>query len=727
MVHGSPALAQAAAVADDGSPGEIVVTAGKRGNQTINDTPLSIQAFTGEQLTKNGVTQFSDYARTISGLAFEDNGPGDKKYVIRGIQSIGAATTGVYFDDIVLTGSNRQDGGGRQPDLKLIDMERIEVLKGPQGTLYGASSMSGTIRMLTNKPNTQDVGGAFNASAGTTHYAGKANYNFDGMLNVPIVQDVLAMRVVGYRSYDAGWLDNDLLGKKGVNSNKVTGGRIAVRWTPSSDVSLDLMAIRQDTDTNGAPYYQPRFGRRAQDTHNELKWNEKLQAYNAALNVDALSGTITATGSYSKRKILYTQESTRKLCSVFGAPANDPICKTQIDNPKLESFRSTLQQPVTREITNGELRYASKWEGKFQLVGGLFYEKDKDKFLSTIYPITLDNQIIPAANTTYVNRRVEGSVEQIAAFGELNYEILPGLTATVGARRFRFKIDQVGQNLVTRSRAVAAAPVFTSSKESGTTFKGGLSYKPSRDLLIYATYAEGFRAGGTNEPDLVTGTIFPPFTSDGLSSYEAGIKGQLFDRLIDYNLAAYYIDWTDLQAKVVSTSGGSNYVTNVGKARIKGVEGSVVLRPTREISIGGNFTILSAELAEDDPVGISGRVRALKGDRIPNVPEFTASGFVEDEIPVSDDWTLTPHADLTYYGSSYTDFRQQSVLYRKQGGYSVANLRLTLEGGPYRMSVFANNLFDSYGTQSWVLDAQRPDARVSVQPRTIGISAGYRF
>ncbi len=158
--------------ADTNSIAEVKVTASKRGEQTVLDTPMAIQAITSEQLASQGIVQFADYARSISGLTFEDQGPGDKKYVIRGLDSTGASTTGVYFDDIVVTANNPQDGGGREPDIRLVDMERVEVLKGPQGTLYGASSMSGTIRMITNKPDASKT--SFSANAGVSSTDGRA-------------------------------------------------------------------------------------------------------------------------------------------------------------------------------------------------------------------------------------------------------------------------------------------------------------------------------------------------------------------------------------------------------------------------------------------------------------------------------------------------------------------------------------------------------------------------
>ena len=248
-----PVFAQDSEVTSDEQPviEEILVTASKRGAVALRDIPMSIQAFTGEDLERRGIVEFIDYARSVSGLSFEDQGPGDKKYVLRGTQSVGAATTGVYFDDIVITGNNRQDGGGRQPDIRLVDMERIEILKGPQGTLYGASSMSGTIRMITNKPNTTEFAGAINAGIGSTGSASGENYDLDGMLNIPLVEDQLAVRLVGYYGEEAGYIDDTLdygiggLGAEGANNPRSSAQNgWSIRWAPMSPSAPTPKAVQ---------------------------------------------------------------------------------------------------------------------------------------------------------------------------------------------------------------------------------------------------------------------------------------------------------------------------------------------------------------------------------------------------------------------------------------------------------------------------------------------------
>ena len=234
---------------------EITVTATKRGETALQDTPLSITALGTDTLTSMGADSAADFLRSVPGLVFEDQGIGDKKYSIRGVQSVGAATVAVYFDDLVLTANNRQDGGGRNVDPKLVDMERIEVLRGPQGTLYGASAMTGTVRYIYNKPNLANYQGTLNAQLSSTEYS-SGSYNADGMVNIPIVDDKFGVRLVGYYRDIAGWIDRPLIDQHDVNSEETVGGRAHLLWNVTDALSINGTFIHQESDTDGRTAWQ---------------------------------------------------------------------------------------------------------------------------------------------------------------------------------------------------------------------------------------------------------------------------------------------------------------------------------------------------------------------------------------------------------------------------------------------------------------------------------------
>jgi outer membrane receptor protein involved in Fe transport len=727
------ALTNVAHGAEEPVLGEVLVTASKRGEQSVLDTPIAIQAITSQQLEAQGIAQFSDYARSISGLSFEDQGPGDKKIILRGMQSTGAATTGLYFDDLVVTANNRQDGGGRQPDLRLVDMERIEVLKGPQGTLYGAGSMSGTIRMITNKPELTETAGSVHANLGYTAHANDANYDYDAMLNVPLIEGKLAMRVVGYQNSLAGFIDDPLLGREGVNNQRVTGGRVAARWLVTDDLTLDAMWINQNTDANGAAYYQPRFGLYEQRNNTESDWEEQLNAYNVALNWRLSNGSVTWSASKMERDIFYRFPGARILCTLFGGAQS--TCFDPQSNPTLVQYRASADQPQDRSIEVSELRYASDWDSPLQLVAGLFYQKEENNFKSRITDVNELGERLIGREHYNSNRVVNNSVTQKAVFGEVSYSISDALIATVGVRSFQFKVDEKGQNLVARTRPVEQAPVYTGSEEEDTTFKYNLKYNFDADRMVYINYAEGFRSGGNNEPDFASGTVLPPYKSDTVKSYEIGAKGAFLNGSLQFDAAAYYMDWQGLQARVSANIPGSSALMlgNVGAAAIKGVEVGMQSIPFDiDLTLGLNVTRLEAKLTEDGPLGpanaqgVSVPTAGLDGDRIPNVPEFSGSVFADYGFAVAT-WEGSARVDYQYVGESYSDFNRTKPIYTEQGDYSLVNMRLSFERERYKFDVFANNLFDEQAIVSSSIDARRPLEIIPLRPRTFGVGFGYKF
>ncbi|QIB64543.1 TonB-dependent receptor [Kineobactrum salinum] len=740
---GSVYWQQAAFAQQEGRPviEEVMVTASKRGAMALQDVPMAIQAFTGDEMEKRGIVEFGDYARDISGLTFEDQGPGDKKYVLRGTQSTGAATTGVYFDDIVMTGSNRQDGGGRQPDIRLVDMERIEVLKGPQGTLYGAGSMSGTIRMITNKPDATEFNGSINVAGSRTQYADDPNYSYDGVLNVPLIADKLALRLVGYQAKQAGFIDDTLdygiggLGVEGANESDISGGRAALRWQVNDRLTVDVMAIHQETDTEGASWYQPLYGEFVQRNYQRLYWDESLDAYNLAIEWSADHGTFSGNVSYMDREIFYQFPATRILCTIYSGIDNPACFSPGPDDVALQA-NGFLLQPQDRSILSTEFRYASDWEGPIQLVSGIFYQEEESNFTSTVSFASPDGTALPISDRQNVNsnRTVIGTIEQTAVFAELSYDITEALTATLGLRAFKFDVGESGQNLATRNRPEPADPVRTKSDESDITPKLSLSYVFSDDLTGYATYAEGFRSGGNNEPDFATGQTFPAFESDSLQSYEVGLKGFFFSGALQLDTAAYYMDWSDIQSRVLASEDAGTFLIlgNVGRASITGLELGGVFRPdtTLDLAIGGNITVLEAELSEDASVG-AGEFTPEKGDRIPDVPEFTANAFVEYVFPMPmNGWEGSLRADYAFVGKSYRTFRPEDPSQREQGDYSLVNLGFNVDDGErYRIGLFVDNLLNENGTVTHFVDAnlRRPDQVTPTQPRTVGLRLGIDF
>ena len=287
---------------------EITVTATKRGAQHLQDIPLSVQAMSGEKLRNIGAGDFNDFFRFIPGLAVFDQGPGDKRYIIRGVNATGAGTVGLYLDEVIITGENAQDGGGRQPDIKLFDMERVEVLKGPQGTTFGSSSLSGTIRYITNKPNLTEK--ELNVRAEITDVDGAdLGSQVEAAISLPLIDDVLAVRVAGMYLDQDGFIDNRF--SDGVNSDETTAARISLLYAPNDNFSISLMAMDQDVETDGPAYYNRVDGNGVplpNNTQADLSGNpfeDEMNLYTATLEYPSEIGTVTATLSRLERDTLF--------------------------------------------------------------------------------------------------------------------------------------------------------------------------------------------------------------------------------------------------------------------------------------------------------------------------------------------------------------------------------------------------------------------------------------
>jgi len=701
---------------------EVVVTATKRGASTLTDTPMAIQAISGDALTNAGIEEFGDYARRITGLSFEDNGPGDKKIILRGMNSTGAATTALYFDEMVITGGNGQDGGGRQPDLKLVDMERIEVLKGPQGTLYGASSMSGTIRMITKKPNLEglEVKAAIKAESTS---GGDMLYGIDTIVNVPLSEQA-AIRGVIYTRDGGGYVDNLHFGEDNINSEEVAGGRLSFLWQTDT-VTFNLMGLHQQLDSDGSSWYFPFVGENQVSNHNRTPWSEEIDALSASMEIGLNSGSVSLSASQIQREILFLQPATRKFC--FLVTGSDG-CKTQQESESLDAWRTALIQPQEKAITSFEARYSSDWESPFQMVAGVYYSEEKNDFRSTITRIDAQGINAQGVSSIILDRSTDSGSEQKAIFTEMSYDLTDRLTVLGGLRYFEIESEQVGQtHTAFFGGAGSGSPaVNADSDDDGVTLKLNVAYDLSNDSLIYASYSEGFRTGGVNEPDFANDPARPKgYESDSLESYEFGIKSTALEGRLNYEVAAYFMQWDDIQTRRILAS--SQFLGNSGSADILGLEIGGQLLLGEAWTIGTGLTFTQAELSEDDDLSVSNR--GLEGDRIPYVPSFSGNIFAEYEWSLDFcDCDAVLHGDVSYVGESYSALNSTSPVYRKFGDYTLANMRAVITvAEKYTYALYVNNLLDEHGRVTGYLDAARPDAIVATAPRSIGAEVLISF
>ena len=730
---------------------EMVVTATKRGASSVQDSALTVQVLNGEELTARGAFDFVDFAATVPGLQFQDLGPGDKKYIIRGVNSTGPSTVGVYFDETIVTASNKNDGGGRNVDIKLIDMQGIEVLKGPQGTLYGANSMSGLIKYVANKPSAEEFETFVNFDLSDTGEASGSNSTVSAMANIPL-SDTLALRLVGYRADNTGFIDQPRAltangqGLADINGEETIGGRLALRLEPNDRTTIDFMYLQQETESGGSSRFTPEgitsFGDPAAVAaitpdrgliNTDIvrsPWEDEFDIFGLTANFDFDTGVLTGTYNKFDRDVFFNFDAS-PLQYFFG--------NANIGEPFGEAV---TQQPQKREVETAEIRFASELDGPLQfLVGGYVQREDTD-FGSFV--VLVDNNGIPAAfsadpadneasgGTTTFGRIDIGELKQTALFGELIYSITDDLELTAGMRRFDSALDSFEQTLAPLGGGMASEGLENSFDDDKITGKLNLSYKVTDDILLYSTVAQGFRVGGLNAADIpfAQNSIPQGFESDELINYEFGFKTELLDRRLRLNGALYRVEWQDIQSRAVDNTGGITFTTNAGEAEITGFEfdGTALLGESLELLFGAS--LINAELTEDQPdlgAGNNGN-RGLAGDNLPNIPSLQAFLAIKYGIFFDSGMVVNLRADVAYRDSVNTQLREISPFNVALDSYSLVDLRATFElKKDIDVSLYVKNATDERAEIDAISSNQDPLSLVTNRPRTIGINLRKEF
>jgi iron complex outermembrane receptor protein len=733
---------------------EVVVTADKRGEESIQSIPTTIQAISGDTLERRGAVEFSDFSGQVAGLSYDDLGPGDKKYVIRGVTSTGPATVGVYYDEAVITGSNSNDGGGRQPDIRLFDLDRIEVLKGPQGTLYGASSMSGTIRYITRKPVLDKFEGYVQAEGSNTSQGG-GNYSFNGALNLPVVAGALAARLVGWSVKNSGFIDDIRIPAGPVddaNWDKTEGGRALLRWAATDDLDIVASATVQTLKTGGSARYTPAGALSFGDTPEhpaplyprvaggDLKntdltlspWDETMQVFGLTGTYTLPAGVVTATSNYFNRRVDFNFDSTPILIS-FDVPV-----------------AAITQQPQNRRIVSNELRYASKFDFPVNFVAGAFSQRERNDFTVHVVKSNLlglpngpftglnsdDALLHPDTGNTFFGRYDNNIIKQYAAFGEVTWAATDRLTALVGVRYFHSSQEsfQAQTHPFQGFKGSPEGELTNSFAGNKTTFKANLSYKTDFGL-IYATVSEGFRVGGTNAANLPFASNIPrTYDPDQLRNYELGVKSDFWDKRLRLNAAAYAIRWSNIQIASVDSSGAFPFVTNAGTASVDGfeLESQLLLAPGLQLDLTGTYE--NARLTSDQPNSCFNKDGtpcnpnlAYNGNRLPEVPRFLADAALSYSVPVSAVLTANFRADVQYRDATKSQTNPLSPFNVPLAPYTLLNLRAGADWNEWNATVFVKNATDKRAQVDAISSSQDPLAYITVRPRTVGLQVTRKF
>lgn len=726
---------------------EIVVTAEKY-NSTVQNTPISLSAVTGEQLAAAGITTVEELAHEIPGLSMRSAGPGQTEYEARGLaSSAGAApTVGFYLDEVPLSPPAQSQTGKVVIDPDLYDVNRIELLRGPQGTLYGSSSMGGTVRVITNQPKLDTFEGSVQGTVSDTQ-GGGVNGGGDFMLNLPI-GDTLALRVVGSDSYRSGWIDRVVLNPfppdtpagrgnvlaapvqtvvPNVNTVDLNGGRVSLLFKPNGDLSVVASALYQHMTMGGYDEFDNPPGP-AHMAHYEAfnvpePITDLVHVYSLTVTDNLGFADLTSATGYFQRHESQTQDASESISDLYAIPYT-PIPYSEID--------------ISRQFSQ-ELRLSSKEDGRLHWVGGLFYSDDSSDWIESGNSPVFSTPLNPngvAYFGDYLYR-----VRQYAAFADGSFKITDKWKFETGLRWYRYESQEYPSSYgyIAGFQTPQPRQKFEAS-DTGLNPRFDLSYSPNGDLTTYLSASKGFRPGGPGGGALPTacgGGETPSFKPDTVWDYEIGEKAKLFDNWLTINSDFFYIKWSGVQEIVTIPECGYTYTANAGDGRSFGPELEVNAKLSVNWSLMANASYTDAQINHPSALfagsiaGTLGSCPSVSNCTIPilNVPKDAGSLAVIYTTQVLRNYQLTARLSDIYVGPS-TD--QAFYFGIPLPAYDIVNARLGLAGDKWTATLFVDNLNNKVAwnsTNNTQFQFNIPQlVRVSTnQPRTFGTEINYRF
>lgn len=776
QVAPAPPTAEADTLA---APGEIVVTAQKR-SERLQDVPLSIVALTTEALATRNVRTFNDYAKFLPSVSYTSFGPGQAEVYFRGLSngnrlSTGSLpTVGVYLDEQPVTTI------GSTVDVHIYDIARVEALAGPQGTLFGASSEAGTLRIITNKPDASAFSGSVDLTANTVAH-GKAGGIAESYINLPLSSRV-ALRIVGFYQYDGGYIDNvraprgEIYPTSGAvrdnaalvgedqNSIEAYGGRAALKVDLDDDWTGTLGVIGQRQTSNGTFAFKPLVG-----DLQTTRYFPEAQAdkwYQASLAIEGKIGTfaLTYAGAYFERKAEYTSDYADYafFYDSYYASTPDYFGNNFKDNAgRLINPAQIVSQREQFTKQSHELRIASPSTDRLRIVAGLFYQRQTNNWrnLYTV-PNLADGQSVtglPGVNYANIQFRTD---RDYAAFAEAAFDILPKLTLTGGLRAYRYDNDVTGFFGYNADRSAVGEAlclpgtigaygtqrpcdnIDAKAKGSGIRHKLNLSWKAAPGKLVYATWSTGFRPGGINRRPAA-----PAYAAETLTNYEIGWKTQWLDGKILFNGAVFLEKLGQAQFAVTSDQNGITDIVNAGRARSKGIEADLTVIPARGLSLQASGTLVDAVITTDlcqytnaafdcsipSPSGNANSLRAPAGTRFAGSPRFKLSSLARYEFALGKLDAFVQAAAFHQSSVRSSLDIEESQLIGTLPGYTTFDLSAGVRRETWSASLTVENVGDRRAQQSrsatCAIALCGPGSVVvyPLRPRFVSVRVGRRF
>ena len=696
---------------------EVIVTAQKR-RERASEVPAAISVVGQAQLENQHVSQLSDLTGFLPSVQIVDGGtPGQTQISVRGIPTLGpGAVVGTYLDDTPLgSSSNFAQAAAYVLDLLPYDVARIELLRGPQGTLYGASAMGGLLKYVTNDPDLRAVSGRVGGGFAHVKGAHASGWEARSVVNVPVIEDVLALRASVANTVTPGYVDNTRIGQRDTNRVQQQYGRLALLWRAGDRVTVKLSGLRQkvDADDNSTILLDPvarapAFGAGATGKYVAEPFAKTVDYFAATINVDLLWADLTAASSYSKTG---TQQVT-DLSSQYGLAFPDLAGVAA----GISAFPLDLN---LRKFTQ-ELRLASKSGGQVEWLLNGFYTKERSRHTQVATAQNLDGTPIGGLDPLF-DLALPSTYAEKAVYGQLTYKLTPQFDVTGGLRYARNNQDYAQE-----VRAGILAPLGVTngvSQENVTTYLASARYHLAPDRMLYARVASGYRPGG---PNLALPGVPTSVKADKLVNYEVGMKSLFFDKRASVELAAYQIDWKDIQLTAASDSGLS-YLANAGTARTRGLELTTNVRLTPAWRVGVNGAYTHARLTGDAP-SVSGK----NGDTIQGIPDWTWSVTSDYSLDAVDGWAPHVGGGYSWTGARGSSQSSDPLGYRLDS-YGLLHLNADVSKGPWTVRAYAKNLANSRANTMYtnIQNAATGDLvyvlATRPQPRTVGVEVDFAF
>jgi outer membrane receptor protein involved in Fe transport len=701
---------------------EILVTAQKK-TEALQDVPIPVTVISADSLTENNQVKLADYFSQVPGLAMAQGTMSSQTLSIRGITTgaVGTGppapspTVGITVDDVPFGGS----GGGDTmvPDFDPGDLERVEVLRGPQGTLYGASSLGGLIKYVTVDPSTDKVSGRLEAGTDSVHNGAELGYTFRGSLNLPIDSD-LAVRASAFARQDPGYIDNPILHIDGVNEDHAYGGHLAALWLPTDTLSLKVSALYQDTKGDGTsdstpnPPGVPPLGDLQQYYIRGVgAYDREVQAYSAVLKDKVGNIDLTALTGYNT----YSIRDSLDYSEVFGA-----LGQTNFGVAGAGFFDNINFNRFTQE-----LRLSAALGEKIDWLLGGFYSHEVDKYQWPVLAINPTSGAVAGNFGTYNSTDAPITYTEASAFADLTLHVNDRIDVQLGGRESQYRIVGKTEMITGLFRTAVIGlpsdnavlfPEYT-LKQNAFTYLLTPRFKISSDLMAYVRLASGYRPGGSNAG---TPTVPQAFNPDKTKDYELGVKGEFLDHRLSIDASLYYIDWKNIQLPLLYIC--CSYTGNAGSAKSQGVELSAALKPVSSLSITAWVAWNDAELTQAVP-SIFGHA----GDRLPNTPRFSGNLSLLKEFPVTSEITGFVGGTVGYVSDREDTFSTGTPQRQYLPSYAKTDLRAGTEFDAWKVTFYVNNVADKRGLISGGVGNLIPYSFYFIQPRTVGLSVSRTF